>query len=125
MRCTFLFLSCMREFISLYFAKLQFLISSPLLFSIFIFFGLCGNGELQGLTTRDAARIAAIEKSQADLKGEFSKVVASAQATSNAMEELKSMFQSFMGKSKDMEHQTSLFLNQAWRCRHHACHTSL
>ena len=42
----------------------------------------------------------AVEKSQAALQGEFAKVLASTAATSNAVEELKCMFSSFMGKLK-------------------------
>ena len=42
----------------------------------------------------------AIEKSQAALQGEFAKVLASTTTTSNAVEELKCMFSSFMGKLK-------------------------
>ena len=42
----------------------------------------------------------AIEKSQAALQGEFAKVLASTATTTNAVEELKCMFTSFMGKLK-------------------------
>ena len=61
-------------------------------------------GSVQGLTAGDSARICAIEKSQADLKGDFNKVLKSAEATNNTVEELKLMFSSFMSKSKDNEH---------------------
>ena len=45
----------------------------------------------------------AIEKSQAELQGEFAKVLASTAATTNAVEELKCMFTSFMDKLKGID----------------------
>jgi hypothetical protein len=59
---------------------------------------------MQGLSAVELARMSAIEKLQADLKGEFTKVVASANATNSAVEELKSMFSLYLEKVKDNEH---------------------
>ena len=55
----------------------------------------------------------AIEKSQAALQGEFAKVLASMAATSNAVEELKCMFSSFMGKLKGTDPSSSLVYQSA------------
>ena len=52
----------------------------------------------------NSARILSIEKSQATLQSEFSKVLATTVATSSAVEELKCLLIAYMGRAKGSDH---------------------